>query len=69
MPTRILSWEQLCLNADPDFTVNRDHPWVYEMSNGRLFYALYPRYGTAASGEFTLDDPNLGRLDEGNVLG
>ena len=43
-PTRLISWLQLCLEADPDFERKRLKPWVYEMSNGRLFYLQNPVY-------------------------
>lgn len=37
MSTRILSFEQLCLEADPDMVRKSRTPWIYEFSNGRLF--------------------------------
>jgi hypothetical protein len=45
-PTRILSWEQMCLEADPDFRRLSLRPWVYEFSNGRLFIEALPVYGS-----------------------
>jgi hypothetical protein len=47
-PTRILSWEQMCIEADPDFLRLSLRPWVYEFSNGRLFVEVQPIYGTFA---------------------
>jgi len=38
MPTRILSFQQLCLEADPDFQRGATRPMQFEFSNGRLFY-------------------------------
>lgn len=37
-PTRIISFQQVVLDADPDWQQKRIRPWIYEMSNGRLFY-------------------------------
>lgn len=37
-PTRILSWQQQVQNADPAWTKSYQRPWVYQFSNGRLFY-------------------------------
>lgn len=68
-PTRIISWEQLCIDADPDFQAGLTRPWVYVMSNGRLFYQLNPVYSAPVGGQWTLDDPILSQLDQGNVLG
>lgn len=45
-PTRILSWEQMCFEADPDFRRLSLRPWVYEFSNGRRFVEAQPVYGT-----------------------
>lgn len=45
-PTRILSWLQMCLEADPSFQRLSLRPWVYEMSNGRLFIESIPVYGS-----------------------
>lgn len=48
MPTRILSWQQMVLEADPDWVRNSLNPLVWEFSNGRLFedpaqvYAPFP---------------------------
>lgn len=38
MPTRILSFQQLCLEADPDYQRDATKPWIYRWSNGRTFY-------------------------------
>lgn len=45
-PTRILSWEQMCLEADPNFRQRSLRPWIYEFSNGRLFVESLPVYGS-----------------------
>lgn len=45
-PTRILSWLQMCLEADPSFHQLSLRPWVYEFSNGRLFIEALPVYGS-----------------------
>lgn len=36
--TRLFSWEQMCVEADPDFLIERRQPLQYEFSNGREFY-------------------------------
>lgn len=36
-PTRILSWQQLVLEADPDYQRLNQRPVVYQFSNGRTF--------------------------------
>jgi hypothetical protein len=36
-PTRIISFQQQVLEADPDWNRRRLRPWVYDFSNGRLF--------------------------------
>lgn len=45
-PTRILSWLQMCLEADPSFRRLSLRPWTYEFSNGRLFVESLPVYGS-----------------------
>lgn len=42
--TRILSWNQLVREADPNFTRLSLQPWVYSYSNGRLFVDPLPLY-------------------------
>lgn len=44
--TRILSWAQMCLEADPNFRQLSLRPWTYEFSNGRLFVESLPVYGS-----------------------
>ena len=46
VPTRILSWQQQVLEADPNWQRLALQPWVYEFSNGRLFVDSLPLYGT-----------------------
>lgn len=43
-PTRILSWNQMVREADPNYTRQSLQPWVYEFSNGRLFVDSLPLY-------------------------
>lgn len=65
-PTRILSWMQLCLEADPNYQRGLTQPWLYEMSNGRLFYQpnpLYAGYGDFL--QFDLPGAPVMELDEG----
>ena len=38
VPTRILSWQQTVLEADPGYQRLSLQPWCYEFSNGRKFY-------------------------------
>lgn len=46
--TRLLSWSQMCREADPDFDRLSRQPWVYPeggpYSNGRRFYERNPIY-------------------------
>lgn len=47
--TRILSWEQMCREAEgPDYTRRSLQPWVYEFSNGRIFIDHLPLYSAYA---------------------
>lgn len=52
-PTRILSWQQEVLYADPDWNQNYRNPWIYEFSNGRLFYTT----GPGNPGQYDGNDP------------
>lgn len=45
-PTRILSWQQEVEVADPEWLTGLKKPWIFEFSNGRLFYQN-PLYYTA----------------------
>jgi hypothetical protein len=45
MSTRIISWQQLVDDADPDWMRNKLNPVIYTFSNGRLFTAQNPLYG------------------------
>lgn len=45
-PTRILSMQQIVIEADPNWQRSYLRPWIYEISNGRLFYQQLPYYGT-----------------------
>jgi len=37
--SRTLSWQQLVESSDPNWIKGLTRPWVYQFSNGRLFYA------------------------------
>lgn len=50
-PTRILSWQQLVLEADPDWRRLSLQPWVFDFSNGRLFVDWLPVYNFPDFGE------------------
>lgn len=43
-PTRLISWQQVVTEADPNYWAQKNRPWIYEMSNGRRFYASQPTY-------------------------
>jgi hypothetical protein len=59
--TRILSWRQLVLEADPNWLRLSLQPYVYEMSNGRLFVDTIPTYPPFADG--LIDDNGVLILD------
>jgi hypothetical protein len=48
MATRILSFLQLCIEADPDFRALSNRPVAYRFSSGRTFYQPMPVYGSPA---------------------
>jgi hypothetical protein len=48
-PTRIISWRQMVLEADPGWTRASVQPVVYEFSNGRVFLDYLPLYGTSTA--------------------
>lgn len=62
MPTRLISWQQLVLENDPDWVRGSLNPLVWEFSNGRLFsdppqvYAPLPDSGLALDGNFIIID-------------
>jgi hypothetical protein len=43
-PPRMISFEQLCIEADSDFIVDLNQPEQYEFSNDRTFYHPLPFY-------------------------
>jgi hypothetical protein len=49
-PTRLLSWRQLVIEADPQWLRESLQPWVFEFSNGRLFVDTLPTYTPFADG-------------------
>ena len=64
MPTRIISWQQLVLENDPDWVRQSLNPVVWEFSNGRRFVDPAQVYGTPApsnlindGGVLVLNDP------------
>lgn len=63
MSTRIISWEQVVLEADPDYRLRKRRPMKYEFSNGRRFYDTDPVYiGVGVS-----DDLGIGIMDDQGV--
>lgn len=64
---RVLSWQQLVLEADPNWQRDNLQPWIYEFSNRRLFYATIPMYGPASDGGLINDGGFL--MLEANTLG
>lgn len=58
-PTRIISWQQTVLEADPDYWRKKNRPWVYEFSDQRLFYdpgySGWGAYLTDENGNLILD--------------
>lgn len=63
--SRIISYEQLVIEADPDYIADDNQPIIYEIRNGREFFRQLPCYSPPW---FTLDDSNQGHLDQ-NQLG
>ena len=59
MPTRIISWQQLVLENDPDWVRLSLNPVVWEFSNGRRFVDPAQPY-------FPLPSSNL--INDGGVL-
>lgn len=57
MATRILSFQQLVLEADPDWQQMSKRPLTYVMSNGRRFYGPFPEYANNDIALFVLDTP------------
>lgn len=45
-PTRIISFLQQVIEADPSFYEKQKKPVQYEFSSGRTFIAPFPLYGT-----------------------
>lgn len=62
-PTRILSWQQLVLEVDPNFARERQQPWIYRESNGRLFYAPPDPYAPLPSADLGNDGGVLYLID------
>lgn len=49
--TTTRSWRNEIIKADEDFQKDSLRPDAYEFSNGRVFKAPYPLYGTATGTE------------------
>lgn len=48
--SRIISWQQLVLENDPDWIRNSLYPRVWEFSNGRVFTDTVPLYSFTTTG-------------------
>lgn len=59
MSTRIIQWRQLVEDADPYWLRDALNPVVYTFSNGRMFTAPVPLYGSL---------PQAGLQNDGGVL-
>jgi len=59
MPTRIISWQQLVLENDPDWVRQSLNPVVWEFSNGRRFVDPAQVYAPL---------PDSGLINDGGVL-
>lgn len=67
--TRILSWNQLVREADPNYTRLSLQPWCYEFSSGRLFVDTLPTYTPYDIVEFLTDDQGGTVVDDqGNAI-
>lgn len=66
-PTRILSWQQIVLENDPNFRRQSLQPVVYEFSNGRLFVDTLPTY-TPYAVYVTDDEDNVITDDQGGGI-
>ncbi len=55
-PTRIISFQQIVMEADPYYQRDLRQPMNYEFSNRRLFYQFPPVY-SLPSGVFYWDGP------------
>lgn len=55
-PTRLISWQQIVLEADDDWYARKLRPLQYRFSNGRTFYASNPAYPPYTG--YLLDDTN-----------
>ena len=49
-PTRIISYQQLVLEADPDWQRLKQRPWIYQFSTGRRFLGRPDIYVAPADG-------------------
>jgi len=49
-PTRIISFQQLVQEADPNWNRAKQRPWIYSFSNGRRFLGRPDIYTAAADG-------------------
>ena len=64
MSTRLISYQQVVTEADPAFYRDRLRPWIYQFSNGRLFYQIPDPYaGPWDLGDAVLDSVPIAVLD------
>ncbi len=49
-PTRIISWQQLTQDADPEWNRQKQRPWIYQFSNGQRFLGRPDVYTAPADG-------------------
>lgn len=63
-PGRIISFQQLCVEADPDYWDDLRQPVQYEFSNGRDFYHPLPFYD---AWQFRVDDIYQGVVDSNTI--
>lgn len=53
-PTRIISYQQLVVEADPDWQRLKQRPWIYQFSTGRRFLGRPDIYTAPANGSAPL---------------
>ena len=65
-PTRLISWQQVCLEADPLFWPKKNRPLNYQFSNGRQFYCTVPAYLPIT--DYLTDENGMPITDENGQL-
>lgn len=58
-PTRLLNWQQLVLEQEPDWGPRHRRPWIYEFPNRERFAARDPLYAPY---------PDSGLINDGGVV-